>query len=108
MSQSSKRIRSRKQQKKAQQRRRTMAVVMGVVGLAIVGIAALLLTRSGTPANYTPEYAGGPRLALEQDSYDYGYVQLGTTITTDVKIENVGDEPLKISEIPVVEVREGC
>lgn len=85
-----------------------MAGLLGTVGLVIIGIAVVLLTRSGTPSNYTPEYTGGPRLALEQDFYDYGYLRLNTTVTTDVEISNVGDEPLKISEIPVVEVREGC
>ncbi len=106
MSRSRKRIQQRKQQQ-AQQRKRLMAALIAVAGLVVVGVAALLVTRSGSPAGYTPQ-ASGPRLRLAQDVYDYGYVKLDTVITTDVEIQNVGDEPLKISEVPVVEVREGC
>lgn len=107
MTSSKKRIQARREQQAAQ-RKRLIAVAVGAIGLLVVGVAALLLTRGGSPTGYEAEYAGGPRLSLEQDLYDYGYVKHDTVITTDVEITNVGDAPLQIAEVPVVEVREGC
>ncbi|HPV05579.1 MAG: hypothetical protein WBH90_04550 [Aggregatilineales bacterium] len=107
MSHSRKRVQARRAQQAAQ-RKRLMAVAVAALGMVIVGVAALLLARSGSPTGYEPEYTGGPRVSLKQDFYNYGYVKHGTLITTDVEIGNVGDEPLQILDVPVVEVRDGC
>ena len=107
MSSTRERIQRRREQQAAR-RKRVVALAIAAAGLLLVGLAALLVTRRGSPAGYSAEFSGGPRLELEQDVYDYGYVKLDTVITTDVKISNVGDEPLQIAEVPVVEVREGC
>src|SRR5690606_26090842 len=107
MSSARKRIQTRRQEPAAQ-RRRLSAAAGAALGLLIVSVTALLLARGGSPADYEAEYTGGPRVRLAQDIYDYGYVKHDTVVTTDVEISNVGDEPLQIAELPVVEVREGC
>ena len=83
-------------------------IVAGVGGLILAVAALVLATGKGSPAGYVPEYTGGARLALDQDTFDYGDVKLNTTITTDVEISNVGDATLRITGTPQVQVLEGC
>lgn len=83
-------------------------IVAGVGGLILAVAALVLATGKSSPDGYVPEYTGGARLALNQDTFDYGDVKLNTTITTDVEISNVGDAPLRITGTPQVQVLEGC
>jgi len=90
------------------------------VGAAVVvlAIAGLLISRSGstnaqsnTPASATPQtsqVASAARIAVDQDTFDYGDVKLGNTIQTVFHIRNVGTEPLQILNIPTVKVVIGC
>lgn len=83
-------------------------IVAGIGGLIVAGAALLLATGKGSPKGYMPEYSGGARIDLNQDTFDYGDVKLNTVITTDVEISNVGDKPLQITGTPQVQVLEGC
>jgi hypothetical protein len=83
-------------------------IIIGVGALVVAAAGLLLATRKGSPSDYVPEYTGGPRIDLDQEVYDYGYVELNTVITTDVEISNVGDQPLRITDTPQVQVLEGC
>jgi hypothetical protein len=84
--------------------------------LALIGAAAFLLVgalvwqsqaRQGS-SSYTPEVTGGPSAEIDQMLFDYGDVQLGTTITTKFRLKNVGDSQLALRSEPRVEVLEGC
>lgn len=87
---------------------RTVPMVVAAVGVLVIGGALLLLNQNGTPRGYKPAFTGGPRVEVAQEVFDYGEVLVNTTIQTDFEIRNVGDQPLKIEGVPVVEVREGC
>ena len=52
-------------------------------------------------------YTGGPRLALQQQSVDYGNVQFDQTVKATFDAKNVGDKPLTIQTVDV-ETVEGC
>ena len=52
-------------------------------------------------------YSGGPRLAFQQRSVDYGKVQFGQTVKATFDAKNVGDRPLTIEKVDV-ETVEGC
>ena len=54
------------------------------------------------------EVSGQPSLKVDQELIDYGEVKLNTNRTFDLQLTNVGDEDLRISETPYVEVKEGC
>lgn len=92
-------------------------VVVGA--LLLVGVAAVLSRqkdKNGTSSsgsdqfdpNFKPEVTGAPRLMVPQDSFDYGDVKLGSTITTTFDVRNTGDQPLVILGEPQVELVEGC
>jgi hypothetical protein len=81
-------------------------LVLAGVGLIAVALWAILGANSRHKA--TIEVTGAPRLKLEQDTYNYGDVQLGKTVQTTVRVTNVGDQTLRFTEAPYVEVLEGC
>ena len=83
-------------------------IVIGAGALVVAVVGLLVATSKGSSNDFVPEYTGGPRIDLAQEVYDYGYVTLNTTITTDVEIGNVGDKPLRITDVPQVQVMEGC
>ena len=108
-SRSSRRGRGRRSRRNASPLKRYLPqIAIGVGALVVAAAGLLLVTRKGNPQDYVPEYTGGPRIALDQEVYDYGYVELNTVVTTDVEISNVGDQPLRITDTPQVQVLEGC
>lgn len=94
-------------------------LITGALGLVVLVVAALVL-RSGSNGssengqrefdpNFEPEVTGAPRVEVVQDEIlDYGNVKLGTTVTTEYTVRNVGDEQLVVLGEPRVELVEGC
>ena len=58
--------------------------------------------------NFEPEVTGAPRLVVDQTTIDEGEVKVNTQIRTAYRLQNVGDQPLKILGEPAVELVEGC
>ena len=84
--------------------------VAGAV-LLVVGGLGLIWTWSSSGVvtlDVTPEVVGVPRLAVDQEVIDEGYVKLNNTIRTTFRLRNIGDQPLHILSEPVVELVEGC
>ena len=82
-------------------------IVLG--GIALVGLAALVVaasTPSAPPA--AVEVSGAPSLKVDQEKVDLGTVQLGQTVSVSFELTNVGDQPLRVTKPPYVEVVEGC
>lgn len=80
-------------------------------GLVLIGLAAVLIfggggAFSGPPP--TPEVIGAPALKADQEMIDLGDVRLGQTVNASFQLTNVGDQPLFFTELPYVEVVEGC
>jgi len=82
------------------------AIAVGV-GALIIAVVALLVSRP-QPPSYEPEVKGSPRVALDQESVDFGNVKLDTTIEAVFRVKNVGDQNLRILGEPQVRVVEGC
>jgi hypothetical protein len=78
-----------------------------LAGAAILIIAAFFVFQK-KPAAFAPEVTGGPSLKADKQMVDLGDVKLGQTVQVSFEISNVGDQPLKLSETPYVEVKEGC
>lgn len=87
------------------------AGVVVIVLLVIFGAAIIFAPsdQSGTPADFIPEVLGAPRVAVAQDSVDFGNVKLDKTVEAVFHVRNVGDEVLRILDYePPVELVEGC
>lgn len=85
--------------------------VGGAVLLVIGGLSLVWWTSSNSAVvtlDVTPEVTGAPRLTVDQDIIDEGYIKLNNTIRTSFRLRNVGDQPLYILGEPQVELVEGC
>ena len=77
------------------------------VALLLVAAAAYALSGSGgNPA--AVEVSGAPRLRVDRELVDLGDIPLGRTVQVDFRLTNVGDQPLRFTETPYIEVVEGC
>lgn len=82
--------------------------VMGVGGLLLILVAVWLVKTTQPTAKAAVDVKGAPSLKVDKDNVDLGKVQLGNTVDVAFTLTNVGDQPLKLSEAPYIEVVEGC
>ena len=54
------------------------------------------------------EVQGQPSLKVDNDQLDFGDVKLGQTVTAAFTLTNVGDQTLRITQEPYIQVLEGC
>jgi hypothetical protein len=54
------------------------------------------------------EVSGTPSLKVDQEKVDLGDIKLGRTVEVTFKLMNVGDQTLRFSKAPYIEVLEGC
>jgi hypothetical protein len=45
---------------------------------------------------------------VDKEKVDLGEVKLGKTVEVSFELTNVGDQTLRFSEQPFIEVKEGC
>lgn len=82
-------------------------LVMAGIGMILVVVWAMLSSRV-TP-DPAIEVTGAPAIRVDQDVFDYGEVKLGVApIRTEVRVTNMGDQTLRFTEAPYIEVLEGC
>ena len=75
-------------------------------GIWLIGLI-LLIGCAAAPA-FTPEVTDAPRLKVDKDSIDLGDRNVGQSVDASFEITNVGDQPLRITEAPYIEVAAGC
>ncbi len=90
-------------------KKKTIPVWLMVGGISLILVAVVVSLRSIGREKADIEVTGAPKIKVEQDVYDYGTVKLGgVPIRTVVRVTNVGDETLRFTEAPYIEVLEGC
>jgi len=77
-------------------------------GVALIGLTAFLLARGSAAPKAAVEVKGAPALRADQTEINLGDVKLGQTVEASFQISNAGDQPLRFSEKPYIEVKEGC
>ncbi|HEX9115623.1 MAG TPA: hypothetical protein VGA61_06110 [Anaerolineae bacterium] len=97
---------------RAATRRGVPAVAWIALGGLILVLAGLLLTRQSLSSTATAPaghlVAGKPKLAVDRETIDLGRVPLDKPVTATFKLTNLGDQPLKLAEVPAVQVVKGC
>jgi len=86
---------------------RWLPLAMVAAVAAVIGGGALV-AQNGRQATVIPVVTGAPRVAVAQEVVDYGEVKVNTPIETVFRVQNIGDQPLKILGEPQVELVEGC
>ncbi len=85
-----------------------VAMVAGVLVLAGAAFAFWQSSAGGPSPNFTPEAKGAPRLRADRQKVDLGNIKLGQTVQVSFEIADTGDQPLRFTGDPFVEVVEGC
>jgi hypothetical protein len=80
-------------------------IAAGVALIAFVVIQAI--SSNSTPPPVT-NGAGEPALQVDKEKVDFGDVKLGQTVEAKFEVTNVGDQPLRFTKKPYIEVIEGC
>ncbi len=83
-----------------------MLLLMGGALLLVVG--AVFAFRKPPPPQAAIEVSGAPSLKVDRQTVNLGDVRLGQTVDVKFKLMNVGDQPLRFSQAPYVQVLEGC
>lgn len=85
-------------------------LLLVLAGMILVAGALFAVWKAGQPgtSQVPVEVKGSPSLQISQDKVDLGDVKLGKTVSVDFQLANVGDQTLRFSEKPYVEVVEGC
>ncbi len=82
------------------------------LGVVLVIVAAVFAIRrpasGGAPASFTPDVKGAASIKADKDKVDLGDQKLGSTADVTFTITNTGDQPLRFTKQPYVEVKEGC
>ena len=108
--------RSDKNRKKSRSKTgsRPTPLILAIAGVFILAaaVAFVIGSKKGDTIlaqnDYVPEVVGQPSLAADREEIDFGDVKLGKTVTASFVLTNVGDETLRFTEIPYVELKEGC
>ena len=96
---------SHKNQKRKQKEEQSKRLLIGLVsgGIALIAIA-LFLAFGGS----SKDDGGTPVVSVDQELIDYGVVKFNTELAFEVTVTNEGDGTLRFSEVPYIEVRDGC
>lgn len=76
-------------------------------GLVLIIVAVTVLNKP-PQSKAAIEVTGSPSLKVDKEKVDLGNVKLGQTVEVSFQLMNVGDQTLRFSKAPYVEVLEGC
>jgi hypothetical protein len=79
-----------------------------IIVAGVVLIAVALISNSQSASTVTPQVSGGPALQVDQEKVDLGDIPLGETVNVKFEVTNVGDQPLRFTKKPYIEVAAGC
>jgi hypothetical protein len=82
-----------------------LPLILGAFGSILLLTAVFLFARQGSAGN---DGSGAPKIVVDQQKIDYGYVKFGNNESFTVKVTNTGDGVLRFKEKPYIEVLEGC
>ncbi len=99
---------STKLKPKAAPRKSLAPLWISLAGLVLVLLAGFALWSNNQQVKANVQVKGEPRIKVEQDIIDHGDVKLMSTIQDNIRVTNIGDQPLRFSEAPYIKVLEGC
>jgi hypothetical protein len=96
----------RSSRRHASQPKSTILVVL-LAGVAML-VLALLAWRNAAAPKAEIQVTGEPRLVVDQEMIDFGDVQFEVPVQASFQITNVGDQPLRFTKQPAIQVAAGC
>ena len=83
----------------------SLLLALGGLGLVLVAFFAL---RQDAVAPAEIEVSGAPSLQADQERIDLGEIKVDQPAHASFNLTNVGDETLRFTKAPYIEVVEGC
>jgi len=83
-------------------------MILLLAGGVLLVIGAVSVLNKPSQPKATIEISGAPSLKVDREKVDLGNVKLGQTVEVKFQIMNVGDQTLRFSKAPYIEVLEGC
>ncbi len=81
------------------------ALLVIIIGIVLVWNPG---SRSSAGKASPPQVTGQPKLVVDRAQIDFGKVPLDKPVKATFILSNIGDQPLALQGIPVVEVKQGC
>ncbi len=82
--------------------------ILLIAGGALLIIGAILAFNRPSQPKADIEVNGSASLKVDKEKVDLGKVKLGQTVDVKFSLTNVGDQTLRFTKTPYVEVLEGC
>lgn len=89
-------------------RKQSWPMVLFFAGGLLLVIGAVFALKKPNESKAAIEVAGAPSLKVDRQKVDLGNVKLGQTVEVKFKLMNVGDQTLRFTKAPYIEVLEGC
>jgi cell division septal protein FtsQ len=88
----------------------TWPLAMLVAGILVLILAAVFAfsQSSKSKPKAAIEVTGSPSLKVDKETVDLGNKRLGQQVKVSFQLTNVGDQPLRFTSAPTIEVKEGC
>ncbi len=83
-------------------------VVLLIGGALLLVLGVIFTLNKPAQPKATIEVSGSPSLKVDKEKVDLGDVKLGRTVDVKFTLTNVGDQTLRFTKAPYVEVVEGC
>jgi len=102
------RNKSKKYTKKTKRQKSSWLPILAALGgIILTGLAFFTLRPNPTPKAQI-EAQGSPSLKVDRDKIDLGAVKLDKAVEVSFQLTNVGNQALRFSKRPYIEVVEGC
>ena len=104
---------SQSKKKHAQSKKPIVPAWLVLLGILLAGVAALFawsyIDSNNKASTLVPIQAQGrAKFVADKAQINLGNVKLGETAQAEFKISNAGDQPLRFTQVPIIQVVEGC
>ena len=93
--------------KKQHRRNKWLPVLLALGGVLLLSLAFLAFRKDPAP-KAAIEVTGAPSLKVDQEKVDLGDMKFNQPAQVTFQITNVGDQTLRFTKDPYIEVVEGC
>ena len=89
------------------QKQKWLQILLALGGVLLVSLAFLSLGAKSTPGAAI-EVTGAPSLKADKEKVDLGDMKFNQPARVSFQLTNVGDQTLRFTKDPYIEVVEGC
>ncbi len=89
-------------------KKQSWPMIILFVGGFLLLIAAVFAFNKPSQSKAAIESTGSPSLKVDKEKVDLGDVKLGQTVEVSFQLTNVGDQTLRFTKAPYIEVLAGC